>query len=477
MRSIRWKLILTSLLVVFLPVWFLSQYAINSFDQFAARAQENEMTADAFLLGELFKSLSQEGAPPDSAIHRAEFRAVFDSVAARTQARFQVVATNGIVLLDSTTNEPPEVGMDISSRKEMSKISNGKYGSSWNISDDRKLVFYHIAVPVERNGQRLIVVRVSRHTNPIVKVILKMVRDQRAAMWVAFLIAVVFSAILAHTMTRRLRLLTKAAADFANTGSPAAISVKGRDEIGELGRAFERMQTELQKRNRYNREFISGVMHELKMPLTAIKGAAELLEQGAAEKKDAREKFISNIRYEADRMTRLVSELNELTRLDAESFHSAKEEVNYPIFVREILARLEPGFDSTRAAISLKAPEKAMPVRLVPGRIEQVIGNLIENALRYTPPTGTVEITIEETADKAVLTTVRDTGGGIAAANLSRIFDRFFTTEPKDKPKDYGSGLGLAIAKTIVENHGGKIWAESAPGKGSAFFFTLPTAG
>ena len=118
-------------------------------------------------------------------------------------------------------------------------------------------------------------------------------------------------------------------------------------------------------------------------------------------------------------------------------------------------------------------PETPIPVTILPGRIEQVIDNLIENAFRYTGPEGTVELIVKEDPDGSVITIVRDTGRGITPSNIDKIFDRFFTTEPRDREKPYGSGLGLAIARSIIENHGGTIWVESEPEVCATFSFTL----
>jgi two-component system phosphate regulon sensor histidine kinase PhoR len=212
------------------------------------------------------------------------------------------------------------------------------------------------------------------------------------------------------------------------------------------------------------------------MPITAIKGAAELLEHGAYGREDARVKFLGNIRFEADRLARLVWELNELTKLDAEIPHAQKERVDYGACVREIVDRLTSTLDAGHAAIRVTVPDKPVFARVIPGRIEQVVGNLIDNAVRYTPADGRIDVRVAPGPDQTVLTTVQDTGCGIAPSNLAKVFDRFFTTEPKDKPKDYGSGLGLAIAKSIVEAHQGRIRVESVPGQGAAFTFSLPQA-
>ena len=234
------------------------------------------------------------------------------------------------------------------------------------------------------------------------------------------------------------------------------------------------MAAELQRTNRYNREFISTVMHELKMPITAIRGAAEILEQGAFAKEEARVRFLANIRFEAERLARLAWELGELTKLDTEMPHAPKERVDYGRCVAGIVERFETTLDTPHAALRLRLPDRPLHASIVPGRMEQVIGNLLDNALRYTPADGSVEIVVEPGPGRTIVTSVRDTGCGIAPANLGKVFDRFFTTEPKDRPRDYGSGLGLAIAKSIVENHRGAITVESAPGQGATFRFVLP---
>jgi signal transduction histidine kinase len=270
------------------------------------------------------------------------------------------------------------------------------------------------------------------------------------------------------------RRLRSAAVAFIHGGKPARLDIGGKDEIAELAASVESMQNTIESRSKYNRDFVSTVMHELKMPLTAIKGAAELLAEGAADKKEARDRFISNIRHESDRMVKLVWELRELTRLDTEALTGQKEQVEYAAFIKEAVSRITDSLDREHAQINVEVPPEKISVRIMPGRIEQVLANLIDNAVRYTPPTGTITISVSSGKDKRIVTSIRDTGCGIAQSNIGKVFDRFFTTEPKDQPKDYGSGLGLAIASSIITNHGGKIWVETKEGQGASFSFTLP---
>ena len=148
--------------------------------------------------------------------------------------------------------------------------------------------------------------------------------------------------------------------------------------------------------------------------------------------------------------------------------------MNYCAGVREIVERFKTSLDAPHAEIALSLPVEEFQVFANVGRLEQVLCNLLENAVRYTPVSGSVSVAVKAGPDRTVVTSVSDTGCGIQPSNIEKIFDKFFTTEPKDKPKDYGSGLGLAIARTIVENHQGRIRVESSPGKGATFFFSLP---
>lgn len=473
MTSMRWKIILLCAAVVLVPILLLNHYALRTFDRFASRDLEEHMIDSAFIVGEQVKSLlDAEGRLGET--QAARLGQLLGDYGREIQARIRVLSPEGLVLGDSDTNAV--LRADLSALPEVSTALKGKYRARSALTGDRQYMYYYVAYPVKREDRVCGVVYVSRHTGNIVRVINRMIRFHRSATAAAIAVGVLLAAALASSITRRLRNLTAAATAFARGEAPLDVRVRGNDEVAELARAISRMATEIQRTNRYNREFISTVMHELKMPITAIKGAAELLEQGAVNKEDARVKFLGNIRFEADRLARMVWELNELTKLDTEIPHAQKERVDYGRCVKEIVDRFLPTVDSDHAPIGVAVPEKPVFARIVPSRLEQVLGNLIENAVRYTPAAGQIEIKVEPGPDNTIVTAVRDTGCGIAPANMGKIFDRFFTTEPKDKPKDYGSGLGLAIAKSIVESHQGKIWVESAPGQGATFFFSLPAA-
>jgi signal transduction histidine kinase len=465
-KSIRWKLILTSVLLVFIPIYLLNRYALDFFDRFTRKALEDQLISHAFIIGEEYKSLVLSNAQP------AEFDRLLKTYEPIIGARLCLLATNGVVLFDSGTNSL--AGADLSARREVCRAMQGRYGARATLTPDRQYMFYYVALPVKQSNDCVAIAYAFQHTAPIIGALKRMTTRQQLVSVVALLAAAAVAIVLAQTLTRRLRQLTKAAVAFAKGTAAWQTHIRGHDEIAELGGAMTAMATELKKRNQYNRDFVFTVMHELKTPLTAVKGTVEVLEEGAADKPETRQKFLANIRHEVERMIRMVSELNELTKLDVELLRGQKELVDYAQFVRQVADRLAPTFDEPHAQFRVTVPDEKIATLIAPARIEQVIANLLENAFRYTPPTGTVELRVATGPDHTVITSVHDTGRGIAPANRAKVFDRFFTTEPKDKPGHPHSGLGLAIAKTIIENHQGQLWVESEAGQGAHFFFRLP---
>jgi two-component system sensor histidine kinase ChvG len=464
--SLRSKIILTCMAVAIIPLYAMTHYVTGFFDHFTRTALENELINYAFVVGEEYKTRLVRGDEP------AAFNEVLQKYAGQFQASISVLSTNGLVLF--TTDEDRSPGNDLSARPEVQKAMAGRYGARTALSEQRKYVYYFIALPIVRAGHAVGIAYLSRHTSPIIRAVSVLKQNFRWAIAVSLSLAVLLSILLAQTITRRLRNLQIAADEFAKGNKALGLQPSGHDEITELEKAFVSMAGEIERQNSYNRDFLAATAHELKTPLTAIKGAAEVLEQGAAEKPEARTKFLNNIQFETDRLIRMVGQLAELTRLDTEMLRGKKEKHDLGACLREIVGRLENTFPANHAPLTLEIPAQPFPVLILPGRIEQVIANLLENAFRYTPASGAVTLSVKTGENGTVIACVADTGCGIAPANRPRVFDRFFTTEPKNQMRSYGSGLGLSIAQSIVRNHGGEIWVESEPGQGARFFFSLP---
>jgi signal transduction histidine kinase len=472
MTSIRWKLIAVFLLVVFIPIYLIQRYAIDFFDQYTRNALEKEMVSYAFIAGEQYKTMILSVSEEEQSGASLIFEDLLAICGPEVQSRIRILSPEGCVLFDS--HDETTVGKDFSTRPEVKGALTGRYAARADLTEDRRYLYYYIALPITDDADNLLALSyVSRHTGPIIKAITEMKSRQTRAIILALSVALLTAIILAFTITRRLRRLTRATREFTRGTGPLKLEIKGKDEIGELACSVTRMADEIDLRNRYNRDFLAETMHELKAPLTAIKGAVEVLKEGAVKNPESRDKFISNISYDTERMIRLVGELTRLTQLDIDVLSGKKEEVDYCAFIRDLVARIRTKRGGKSPTFKATIPDTAIRVNILPGRIEQVLDNLLENAFRYTGAEGAVELIVEEDADGSVITIVRDTGRGIVPSNIDKIFDRFFTTEPRDREKPYGSGLGLAIARSIIENHGGTIRVESDPGRGASFTFTL----
>ena len=471
MNSIRWRFLLIMLLVVFLPTWWIHRETIRFFDRFASRTHELHMREMAFAIGELLRRMPQD--LPGEWIRLDQ---TLREIVSRDETRLRVYDASGALRVD--TAWPPGDIPDEPQRPDIvASALDGKYRASWELTPSRQYVWYHCAEPIQQEARILGVVLISRHTSPITRAMLQMSQTQRRAMAIALSATAVVAVVLTWTLTRRLRRLTHAASALAEGRSQTLTPLQGRDEIATLSQSFAAMTDALARRNRYTRDFVSTTSHELKAPITAIRGAAEILQDGGDRNPKTRQKFLDNILFESERMTRLIEELNLLTRVDAEASSAPREPTDVGPLLSDIIERARLAFPPPRATLCYTPPGKPLVANVHAGQIEQIIFILLDNAFRYTPPDREVRLALDSEnspAGERVRITLSDDGPGIAPSNLPKIFDTFFTTEPKGLHRDYGSGLGLAIAKTIVEGHGGTIHASSEPGAGAVFTISLP---
>ena len=240
-----------------------------------------------------------------------------------------------------------------------------------------------------------------------------------------------------------------------------------------LGLVVLRDVTELKRLESVRREFVANVSHELRTPLASIKALVETLEAGAVDDPAVADDFLRRIVGEVDRLAALVEELLDLARLESGRVVLHLETLAIADLLAHATERLAPQIERARLDLRLDVPAGIPPVRADRARIEQVLLNLIHNAIKFTPPDGVIALTAVE-AGGMVRIAARDTGAGVPPEELPRLFERFYKAD-KARRSD-GTGLGLAIAKHIVQAHGGTIWAESQPGQGATFSFTLPMA-
>jgi len=229
--------------------------------------------------------------------------------------------------------------------------------------------------------------------------------------------------------------------------------------------------TELRNLQTTRRELIGNISHELRTPLAGIKAMVETLRDGAVDEGEAARDFLARIDSEVDRLTQLVTELTELSRIETGEAELRREPVSLNQLVEEVITQFGPQAERQELSISKELFAELPTVPADKGRVRQVIANLVHNAIKFTPAGGTVTISTRA-PQGAVSLEVTDTGIGIPGEYQPRVFERFYKADKARAGE--GSGMGLAIAKHVVEAHGGSIWVESEEDKGSTFGFSLP---
>ena len=232
--------------------------------------------------------------------------------------------------------------------------------------------------------------------------------------------------------------------------------------------------TELRRLERVRRDFVANVSHEFKTPLTAIQGFAETLLSGALDDKANRERFVEIIREHARRLARLTDDLLKLSRIEAGRLELEIRPIRVEALVNGCVETARLNAQARGLEIHVDLQENAPPVRGDGAQLGEVLQNLLDNAVQYTPAGGQIEVKAHSNGHEVIFT-VTDTGIGIPESDLERIFERFYRVDAARSREAGGTGLGLAIARHIVEAHGGRIWVESAVGQGSRFHFSIPS--
>ena len=286
-------------------------------------------------------------------------------------------------------------------------------------------------------------------------------------------IAVLLGFLLARTLTTPLRELTSAIRAMARGKLNQAVPVRSRDELGELTTAFNQMSADLVRSNELRRQMTADIAHDLRTPLSVVTGYLESLRDGVLKPTPER---LDVLYSEAQHLNRLVDDLRTLSLADAKELPITPQRAQ----PRDLLDRLAAGYqhqaEQNHIALCVESSAGLPDIYMDVERMAQVLGNLISNALRYTPPGGQITLGARR-EDGTVVLTVKDTGAGIAPEVLPHVFERFYRGDPARTQSGDESGLGLAIAKSIVELHGGQINAASdGLGCGSTFSVCLPIA-
>jgi two-component system sensor histidine kinase BaeS len=289
---------------------------------------------------------------------------------------------------------------------------------------------------------------------------------------IATLLSVVASRLLARRITRRLDGLADAAAALASGDGSARAPVDGDDEVTGVSHSFNAMANQLEDLATREREFLMSVGHDLRTPLTTIAGYAEVLEDGDLDSSET-DRIAGVLATETSRLRRLVEDLMLLAGLEAREFTLEMESVDVSAHVREVVAGFEPRAEEARVALLTEIESTGFTNTDV-DRIAQILGNLVENALRYSPEAGSVTVGVRRTGAEVEIS-VADTGSGIDPNDLDRVFEKFYVARHYRRVRPEGSGLGLSIVKQLVDALGGRAVVTSDVSKGTTVWVRLPS--
>lgn len=302
------------------------------------------------------------------------------------------------------------------------------------------------------------------------------------SLWLAGGIAVVAAVLLSLLLSRQivapLKRLTQAAERIARGDLSHRVSIRSGDELGELAQAFNSMAKSLEETEEARRNLVADISHELRTPLTVLQGKIEAMLDGVIRPSPDN---LASLHGEVLLLSRLVADLHTLSLAEAGKLKLNRTSASLEEIARRVVDSFQLPAAEKGISLFLHIPPNFPQVLVDAERISQVLANLLSNALHYTPEKGAVKVEVRELAEdkdrRSVLLSVSDTGTGITPEDLPHIFDRFYRADHSRARATGGSGIGLAIVKELVEAHGGRVWVESKPSRGSTFYLTLPIAG
>lgn len=280
--------------------------------------------------------------------------------------------------------------------------------------------------------------------------------------------------VLSRMVVRPLLNMKKVTGEIAKGKYQSRLLVTGEDEVAQLADSINHMSKEIQFYQKQRNEFLADISHELRTPLTYLKGYSEILLIKRLSG-DEQKEYVSIIHDQSTRLQRLVQDLFDLARMEQGDFSFRKEYLSLEEVVTNVLTLVESSMDAKGIVMEYKPPKAQPFIDGDPQRLEQLFINILENARRYTPPNGFLEVSFEEQPSH-IIVYIRDSGPGIPKEELPFIMERLYRVEKSRSKETGGAGLGLAICKKIVEVHQGEIGVESTEGQGTTFYVRLPLA-
>ena len=442
-----------------------------------------EVARDAYIQN-LAQQLAEKGRmvalelpdPAELSLERAR------GIAQEAGGRLTIVRSDGKVLVDSEADAASMENHRNPSRPELMEAFNGRVGWKIRHSSTIGIDFLYVAVPV-KGGAIRIAVPLSEVDRQAKRVRGKILVSTALAFLPAILIAAVFS----RWVSRRFATMMSHAGELARGNFRARLPRSGNSEFAQLGRTLnelaenlqrtveqlEREHAELERVERVRKDFVINVSHELRTPLASIQGYTETLIDGALADPENNMRFLRIIRHNAERLARITEDLLTLSRIEQrrQQFEFQPHSVNG--LLHDAVESIRPIADKNDLKLDWKPAPDDCEAWCDSEAVSQILGNLLDNAIKYTPPGGRITVGAKA-AGRFVELYVSDTGIGIPPEEQPRLFERFYRVDKARSRELGGTGLGLSIVKHLVSAHNGTARVESRINEGSTFYFTLP---
>lgn len=473
-RSLANQLLITYLLVITIALLTVSIWALVAIRKESLTDLQNTLEVEAVNLGlEIDNDLVL-----DSPQARKRIQTAVERRATRLGVTIVVVDKDGRLLSDSA---PIAEGKNLSNEQEINEALAGVLSKTTRSEPQSNTNWLYVAYPVRSMGETTGVIRVGL---PLTQIDLRLKSDLIVFLNIIFatgIVTVVISLWLANRFNRPVKEMSALAKQISISGDYSAfLPVSRKDEIGELCLSFNQMIGRLREQERMRQEFIANASHELKTPTMAIGSVVEALLAGAAEDPKLRSQFLGSLERLADRLTSLIQDLLDISRLDSGAEPSRQEIVNVGQLLADAVEQVRGSADKKLLVLNLHFVSDGESANLfVPGNASQIlraVTNILTNAVKYTPEEGTIDVSTRVVGSDKVAIKIQDSGQGIDQADLPHIFDRFYRADKARTRETGGTGLGLAITREIIARHHGTVEVESTVGKGSTFVVQLPLA-
>lgn len=464
MKSIKikiWASILSVTLVVIICIWL---FQVTLLEELYLAQKKKEIQSSTQEI------LSMIDAQPDT----EEFTEKLKTIAAENNYCIQISDISGSSMINAVPEGSANILMDENfvRRPILERLLNSDepYYLEEGLRSSFGTKFYvGAAYHIDRNNEY--VVMIASTLAPVQEAVSTIKQQLIIITLFLILIATVVAFLMARSLTQPILKISNAAKALARGELDTRVQVKSKDEIGQLAEDFNIMAKEIAKANTLQRELVANVSHDIRTPLTMIKGYAETIKDLTGDNKEKREKQLDIIIEESNRLNVLVNDILDLSKLQA-----GQLTLEYSVFdlsktLRDIMKRYDLLVSNENFLFHLEIPESCV-VYADEVKIQQVIYNIVNNATNHTGEDKQVFITLDDYSDRAVIQ-VRDTGVGIKPEDLPLIWDRYYKPYKKNDRKGMGTGLGLSIVKAILNAHGLRFGVHSVLGEGSTFWFEV----